>query len=257
MGRSVPLLAIHAIVLTLALAGPGCGGRAKKIVVDDDIPDPGSWALDVPDDRGVPDATRDVAADVPGDPGETPPDATADEAVAVDLPVDVPPHDVFAADDGGDDGPPPTDVPPTDVAPTDVPTGGCPPVGALQWQSEPVPLITLADATAYCADAGMRVPTLCELRSFLAGCPVTEATGSCGVTDTCTDFCPGDCTGCPSTLGPENGCYWAAGTQGACGFYWSSTLHGSWADYAWAIDFQSAFPFSTKTNGKMNVRCVR
>ena len=144
-----------------------------------------------------------------------------------------------------------------DVPPADAPTGGCPPVGSLQWKAEPMTLVTLAEATTYCGDQGMRVPTLCELRSFLRGCPVTEATGSCGVTDTCTDFCPGDCTGCPRTLGPENGCYWAAGTQGACGFYWTSKLHGSQADYAWAIDFASAFPFSTKTNGKTNVRCVQ
>lgn len=223
-------------------ADPGPGDESKT----DEIGgrDPGG-PLDLgPGDPGVADpAPADPAAADPGvpDPGTADPGAPADPG----------PGDPGIADLG----------PPDPGQPDAGPPLPCDHVGILEWGPVADTRRNLAAAKAFCEsqEGGWRVPTICELRSLLDGCPDSDAPGDCAVDETgCTDFCGGNCSGCPLGAGPgTNGCYVAPTEAIPCGFYWSSTPHKSWANSIWVIDLERAFPFSTAPTGNLYIRCVR
>jgi hypothetical protein len=132
----------------------------------------------------------------------------------------------------------------------------CAPVGNLGWKRLDG-IKTWAEAKTACEEDSRRLPNICELRSLVQGCPETGVSGLCGVTTECTDWCVNGeyCLGCTLNSGPGvNGCYLS--TDGPCGYYWSSTAHGSWPKYAWMINFETAHVFNAGTAGKANVYCV-
>jgi hypothetical protein len=87
------------------------------------------------------------------------------------------------------------------------------PASGLCWQDPSNEAESIwRDAMLYCEDLSLggygdwRVPTIDELRSFIRGCPATEAGGACGVTDGCFDSsCRVGCRGCPLHEGPARG----------------------------------------------------
>jgi hypothetical protein len=150
------------------------------------------------------------------------------------------------------------------------------PTTSLCWQNpDSGNTYTWADAVAYCENLSLgghepgtwHLPTISELRSLIRGCPGTETTGSCGVTDTCWDWacCPtpcaeSPCNGCSAFAGPgSGGCYWDSalgGTTGSYGSYWSSSRTTGTAS-AWYVLFGLGQVTSTNLTVPGYVRCVR
>ncbi len=79
-----------------------------------------------------------------------------------------------------------------------------------------------------------RLPSISELRSLIRGCPASQAGGSCGVGDSCTEASCADsvaCGGCDPDGGPgPGGKYWPPElevpslTTSSTMAYWSATL---------------------------------
>jgi Protein of unknown function (DUF1566) len=111
-----------------------------------------------------------------------------------------------------------------------------------------------------------RLPTISELRSLIRGCPATETSGSCNVTDSCkVDDCSNDsCFGCDNDSGPgPDGEYWheefeSDCSEEGCFDYWSQTLLYRDMDVdCWYISFNRGRIRNTGTGSKFYVRCVR
>jgi hypothetical protein len=104
-----------------------------------------------------------------------------------------------------------------------------------------------------------RLPTIGELRTFVRGCPATQAGGACAIhEDVClSGTCQGDCHGCDYLSGPADGCYWPAGLQGECFTYWSSSLQEGFDDIAYDLSYDHASLRGTGTHNLQDVRCVR
>lgn len=106
-----------------------------------------------------------------------------------------------------------------------------------------------------------RFPTISEFRSLIRGCLSTQTSGICGVTDSCLDTsCLTGGTGCADCFlneGPTDGCYWPAGVEGPCSWFWSGSTLGDSAIHAWGVNF--AFGSVTNNNKEETgyVRCVR
>lgn len=141
----------------------------------------------------------------------------------------------------------------------------------LIWQNPPAEIeMNWSEAIGYCEDLVLddhndwRLPTISELRSLIRGCPRTVAGGACEVTDDCSSASCWDQNldqiewWCDEGDGPENGCYWIAGLEGSCKWYWSSvyidsTIH----ENAWAIYFGEGRVYYFSFTGRIYVRCVR
>ncbi len=213
---------------------------------------------DTPTDTTTPDtAPTDTPAETGTDSGtvDTSPD---DEGLPEDAVEDLFVEDNPLPDQGVAD----TDHP--DIQPdegqADVVELPCSGVGPLEWSGDMNQSMNWATAVTACENLGegWRMPDICEMRSAIVGCPATQAPGECGISYECDDFCDGDCNGCQLGAGPgTNGCYLPAEWPGPCGYYWTSTPHGSWAGKAWMINAERAFPFAADKTGKANVRCVK
>ena len=140
----------------------------------------------------------------------------------------------------------------------------------LVWQNPaPDDLMYWQEAIDYCENLTLdghddwRLPTIDELRSLVRGCQQTEPGGGCEVTESCLLFScwddnPDPCYGCPSGEGPDNGCYWPAGMDGPCDYYWSSSPVTDDNTLAWNLDFYSGeVEADGRTYDAFHVRCVR
>ncbi len=122
----------------------------------------------------------------------------------------------------------------------------------LSWQN-PIgeDQVIWEKAVDYCATLNLagkqwRLPNVKELRSLIRDCPTTETGGSCMISDTCLDStCHTDsaCERCSFLDGPggDFGCYWPSELEGLCLYYWSSSRISDNNDFAWYINFSSAF----------------
>jgi hypothetical protein len=121
----------------------------------------------------------------------------------------------------------------------------CDPTSGLMWQQPPPGIVVeWASAGPHC-DALLlgdredwRLPTICELRSLIRGCPNTMPGGACHVTDECLGngcYRWDSCHGCRDRAGPgTGGCYWDRAFSSFCyGAYWSSSPYtGSLSSFA-------------------------
>jgi hypothetical protein len=92
-----------------------------------------------------------------------------------------------------------------------------------------------------CGSGSWRVPTIGELRSLIRGCPATETSGACGVSDSCVRAsCMSDaCDGCPSGGGPGAGDDYLDGALWqTCSTYWSSTAYDFETFRGWYVNFE-------------------
>jgi hypothetical protein len=100
------------------------------------------------------------------------------------------------------------------------------------------------------------MPTIDELRSFIRGCPYTEAGGECPVVEGYAGT--GWCSGCGEGAGPgPGGCYWPPGFGSDCGWYWSSSSYAGSASNAWVVGFNSGYVYYYDEPATSYVRCVR
>ena len=136
----------------------------------------------------------------------------------------------------------------------------------LTWQVEPTgETMTWSDAKAHCAGlaldgGGWHLPTIGDLRTLIRGCPGTITGGACRVTDDCLDSSCSDnwgCWNCSENGGPADGCYWPAGMQGNCSWYWSSSAMADGVDSAWVVGFDSGDVDGYSAYYDWPVRCVR
>ncbi|NLH50706.1 MAG: DUF1566 domain-containing protein [Myxococcales bacterium] len=135
----------------------------------------------------------------------------------------------------------------------------------LNWQVTPAgDTMGWTEAKAYCQNldlgsGGWRLPTISELRTLIKGCETTETSGTCGVTDECTNSsCADDsCYECEGWAGPNNSCYGTPDLPDECAWYWSSTTVEDEAGQAWVIYFSSSYPEYSPGNVSYSVRCVR
>ena len=165
--------------------------------------------------------------------------------------------------DGGDAGDP-------EASDGELPTcagGWFDPTSGLCWQDPPDETVRIwGDAVAYCdglllgGHDGWHLPTISELRSLVRGCPSIETGGTCGVTDSSTDFAGWGydrCGGCIPLDGPgTGGCFWPAGLSGECGTYHSRTAV-SGVSSVWGIHFYAGFVTYGPSGGWVRARCVR
>ena len=141
----------------------------------------------------------------------------------------------------------------------------CTNLPALQWQNPTAPsVMNLANAESYClaldhqGHADWRMPSICELRSLIRGCTVSEVGGACKITDDCLGLaCDVDCNGCTNNGGPDAGCYWEASMDGNCGGTYSSSLREGTSTQAWRVFFPSGSLDYVGTTTGNAVRCVR
>ena len=138
----------------------------------------------------------------------------------------------------------------------------------LTWENPPYPYgMAWQQAKDYCSSlsGGWRLPTISMLRSLIRGCPVNITGGDCSITDHCTDSgCHWNCYSCPFMEGPADGCYWPDSMEGACAFfYWSSVPI---SDYegggtgVWGVEFEYGGMDGRVDDGQGasgHVRCVR
>mgnify|MGYP001408031650 CR=1 FL=1 len=129
----------------------------------------------------------------------------------------------------------------------------------LCWQEPPAPdLLTWDEASAYCEDLNLRLPTVQELASLVRGCP----SATCPVEDPgCLSLAcraAPECQGCGILGGPGmGGCYWDAALSGPCDWYWTSSGVDDGPFDAWFVYFQSgAVDYGARSIPKQ-VRCVR
>jgi Protein of unknown function (DUF1566) len=135
----------------------------------------------------------------------------------------------------------------------------------LTWQAgPPSDLFTWADAKSYCEDlsldgGGWHLPTISELRTLICGCDGTESSGSCGITESCSNSFCGDesCHICEDCEGAALGCHWPADMVGKCDWNWSSTPVGDLAHHAWEVNFRLGYILNNPTDDAGLVRCVR
>ncbi len=121
-------------------------------------------------------------------------------------------------------------------------------------------------AIAYCSGLSLaghgagewHLPAISELRTFIRGCPETEESGLCGVTDACLgSACYHDCTGCTTFSGPgSGGCFWDPAVEGTCGWFWSSSSRASVPTYAWHVLFSDASVDASSKPNTYYARCV-
>lgn len=126
-----------------------------------------------------------------------------------------------------------------------------------------------SEAKSYCArlsldGGGWRLPTINELRTLIRGCPATEPSGSCGVTDSCLNIhgsCWDDsCEGCASGEGPSGGDYWPSELDGATQHWSSSPVADSASPNgeAFVVRFYDGhLSFVGSTGSVISFRCVR
>ncbi len=142
------------------------------------------------------------------------------------------------------------------------------PTTDLMWEDPPSGGYSNWDeAVAYCDALSLaghgagewHMPTISELRTLVRGCPATEDSGACGVTDAClVDACSHDCDGCSDWGGPgASGCYWDPALEGVCSLYWSSSSHELFTSYTWYVLFDGAFILYYSKSQVCSVRCVR
>ena len=140
------------------------------------------------------------------------------------------------------------------------------PATDLTWQHPPAGVtIGWAEAKTYCSDLGLagyedwRLPTIDEQRALIRGCPATEPSGSCNISEGgCTAWSchsAGCDDGCPAFGGPANGCYLPDGLKGSCGMSWSSTGVADFGTSVWLVQFHIAKVAGV--SGITDVRCVR
>lgn len=135
----------------------------------------------------------------------------------------------------------------------------------LTWEAAGQPDMDWANAGSYCDGLSLggatdwRLPTIDELRSIITGCPATEPTGTCGVTDGCTstDCRDAGCEGCDQSMLPEQGCFWPVEAQGDCGYYWASDSVSDYTDNAWGVGFNGGHVSSDLKTNSGAARCVR
>jgi len=127
------------------------------------------------------------------------------------------------------------------------------PKSGLTWQAQPTGrkfekvLMNWSTAKQHCASlefagySDWRLPTIGELRSLIRGCSTMHTGGSCNITEgRCAEWSCRDksCNGCSAKDGPgKGGMYWPEGLQGACCWYWSSSLVEDQDDHAWGVSF--------------------
>ena len=123
-------------------------------------------------------------------------------------------------------------------------------VSMLTWQINYAPAtftrdeaISHCDTLNYAGFENWRLPTISELRTLVAGCPVTESTGGCNVKDECLDYgtCRNepDCNGCEYGKGPSQYKCYFSGIEGTCLPFWSSSTPPPPYNetHAWYMDF--------------------
>jgi uncharacterized protein (TIGR02145 family) len=123
----------------------------------------------------------------------------------------------------------------------------------LTWSDVSNNNMTWDDATSYCQDLGVRLPTISELRTLIQNCPATETGGNCKVTDSCLswDDCRNDaCDGCSYDT---SGGYSVFGDTDS---FWSSSERSDYTGYAWSVYFESGNVRSGSKLYKLHVRCV-
>jgi len=139
------------------------------------------------------------------------------------------------------------------------------PITGLTWENPP--MWEEYDPDTNCENlsldgGGWRIPTITELRSLIRGCPGTQTGGNCNVEEggcmmlSEQECSPNDsCSGCASTEGPTNGCYWRNEMIGECGFYWSS----DWSSPIsfWCVNFEDGSVCSRGWDKHFPTRCVR
>ena len=221
-------------------AGPGDEPHAEATELTPETPDEFLELLEEPE--AIPDSPEEAVALQDG-PKE---------------PVGV--QDGTDGDEGGAGAP---DVPPDNpmlrVSWTDPTTG-------LVWQDPPATdPMPLAAAEDYCDQLVLdgaddwRLPTISELRTLIRGCPDTEPTGPCGVSDECNATqCGEGCDSCFAMVGPgSDGCYWDEALQGLCSRYWSASVAEDDPTVAWSVLFVTAEVGAEPVLDPLFVRCVR
>ena len=145
----------------------------------------------------------------------------------------------------------------------------CDPTSGLMWHVQvqtPLKTFTLAEAKAYCAESTVdgfddwHLPSISELRTIIRGCPATETSGSCAVTDDCssTDCEIGGCGGCELFGGPLEGCYLPKELNcEGIPYFWSTVPNATFPEFQWGVDFRYAGVTDTAAGGTRKARCVR
>jgi len=139
----------------------------------------------------------------------------------------------------------------------------------LMWENPPASqVMPVPAAKDYCQSLELgsysdwRLPSIDELRSFIRGCPATEAGGSCPVHDPdhlAESEMNGQCGGCSKSQGPgqPGGCYWPDGVLGVCDWYRSSSFATDSQQQWWYVNFNQASLAADPGENSIYIRCVR
>jgi len=141
----------------------------------------------------------------------------------------------------------------------------------LMWQMYGDSFYPWDKAEEYCQNLSLggyddwRTPNISELRSLIRGCPTTEITSSCGVTNDCLSFesCWSElCDYCDSEKGPSpQGYYWPPELKDNHSYYSSSSIMTDVKDfgYHWGVDFFSGGLcqiYALDSEIKIPVKCI-
>ena len=134
----------------------------------------------------------------------------------------------------------------------------------LMWEVRPsTEKMKYKDAVSYCRNQitgrmnDWRLPTIDELRSLIRGCPATQTSDSCTVTDGCHTYNK-TCSGCTARSGPaKSGAFWPIEMQGSVFRYWTTKGGAGSANTYWNVDFSTGALVGNYFLHLSHARCVR
>ena len=145
------------------------------------------------------------------------------------------------------------------------------PTTNLTWQNPPGGSDISWDrlsAIWYCGELDFgghtdwRLPSIDELRTLVRNCPATDAGGSCNIgKDGCMAWscCHDSCSGCASSVGTDDDCFWPEELTGDCTLLWSRSQ--DWDPEpdlrGWLVNFSEGSVYSEGSHYSHIVRCVR